>query len=83
MIRPKDEDLYNNYAETDPIDNDQIWDLYQLLRKSVSHLPTEEQISILERATALANTQEKYAFWRVSNVEETNKKSLPMAGSYV
>ena len=62
MIRPKDEDLYNNYAETDPIDNDQIWDLYQLLRKSVSHLPTEEQISILERATALANTQEKYAF---------------------
>ena len=62
MIHQKDEELYNNYAETEPIDNDQIWNLYQLLRKSISHLPNEEQISILECATALANVQEKYAF---------------------
>lgn len=63
MISIKEqEQLYCHYAETCPINNDEIWRCYQQLRQSVAHLPQDQQIAILERAAALANAQEKAAF---------------------
>lgn len=56
------EELYNHYAEADPIDNPEIWAKYQALRARVAHLPQLEQIAILEAAADLANAQEKAAF---------------------
>lgn len=54
---------YLRYAENAPIDNDEIWQKYQALRASVAHLPQGEQIEILDCAAALANAQEKAAFF--------------------
>ena len=56
------EELYNRYAETVPIDNQEIWAKYQILRSRLAHLPQPEQIAILEAAADLANAQEKAAF---------------------
>ena len=56
------EELYNHYAETEPIDNEDIWAKYEILRAQVAHLPQLEQIAILEAAAELANAQEKAAF---------------------
>ena len=56
------EKAYLQYAEEDPIDNEEIWHCYQALRRSVGHLSHAEQIAILECAAALANAQEKAAF---------------------
>lgn len=64
------EKRYLRYAETAPIDNDEIWEKYQALRSSVAHLPKEEQITILERAAALATAQEKAAFFAALETAE-------------
>ena len=58
----KAEKSYNLYAESGPIDNQEIWAKYQILRARVAHLPQQEQIAILEAAADLANAQEKAAF---------------------
>lgn len=64
MIGNKDaQKLYLRYAENDPIDNEEIWEKYRALRDSVAHLPQAQQVAILERAAALANAQEKAAFF--------------------
>ena len=57
------EDIYCTYAESCPIDNAEIWEKYQALRASVAHLSQPEQVTILECAAALANVQEKAAFF--------------------
>ena len=56
------EELYTRYAESEPIDNQEIWAKYQILRTRVAHLSQQEQIAILEAAADLANAQEKAAF---------------------
>ena len=61
------EKRYQRYAETGPIDNQEIWAKYQLLRARVAHLPQWEQIAILEAAADLANAQEKAAFLAAFN----------------
>ena len=61
------EEQYRRYAEIGPIDNEDVWAKYQILRASIAHLPQQEQISILEAAADLANTQEKAAFLAALN----------------
>lgn len=64
------ETLYLRYAETAHIDNDEIWEKYQALRSSIAHLSQQEQITILERAAALATAQERAAFFAALETEE-------------
>lgn len=56
------EHLYLDYAETEPIDNPQIWEKYRSLRAGIRHLDLADQEMILALAADLANTQEQAAF---------------------
>ena len=64
MHHSKDaEALYLDYAETEPIDNLEIWEKYRALRAGIRHLSAEDQGVILALAADLANTQERAAFF--------------------